>query len=112
LVLNSLHNSKLVPVTVSGRITDDGSGVDPDTATYEVMDDSGLIHLSGLVSVGSDGRYAFTIPLQASRRGDDPDGRQYTIIVSATDTAGNEESATTDVTVPHDQRQGQSIPAR
>ena len=54
---------------------------------------------------GSNGSYTFTIQLQASRNGNDTDGRQYTITVSAQDNAGNKGSASTIVTVPHDQGQ-------
>jgi hypothetical protein len=41
-----------------------------------------------------------TVALQASRRGTDQDGRHYTIVVSATDVAGNQGSAFAIVTVP------------
>ena len=58
---------------------------------------------SGPVSLGSGGSYSFTVSLQASRNGNDKDGRHYTITVSAKDLAGNLGSAATIVTVPHDQ---------
>lgn len=96
-------NGKMVSVTVSGTITDNSSGVDPTTATFSVADEYGHVQPSGPVSLGSGGSYLFTISLQASRRGNDTDGRQYTITVSAEDLAGNPGSASTVVTVPHDQ---------
>jgi hypothetical protein len=105
-------NGKLVPVTVSGTITDKDSNVDAITATYQVKDESGLIQPSGAVSVRLDGHYTFTIDLEASRKGNDPDGRQYTITVRAVDDEGNEGSATAIVTVPHDLGQGRSSAAR
>ena len=46
-------------------------------------------------------RYSFTVTLQASRRGNDQDGRHYTIAVSARDNAGNLRRALATVTVPH-----------
>jgi hypothetical protein len=52
------------------------------------------------VTLGTDGRYVFTVALQASRDGDDRDGRHYVIVVSATDNAGNVGGASTTVTVP------------
>jgi hypothetical protein len=52
------------------------------------------------VTPGSDGRYTFSVGPQASRRGNDRDGRRYTIEVSATDDAGNEGSKSAIVTVP------------
>ena len=96
-------NGKLVPVTITGTITDAGSGVNMSTTAYAVIDEYGLIQPSGSVTVNADGSYAFTIPLQASRKGNDKDGRQYTIIISAQDEVGNIGSATTQVIVPHDQ---------
>lgn len=96
-------NGKMVSVAVFGTITDSGSGVDPTTATFSVADEYGSVQPSGPVSLGSDGSYAFMISLQASRHGGDTDGRQYTITVRAKDLAGNLGSASTTVTVPHDQ---------
>jgi hypothetical protein len=111
-------NGKLVTVTVSGTITDEDSAVDEITATYEVTDEYDSIHLRGPVTVDEEddeeGKfvYTFTIRLQASRNGNDPDGRQYTVTVRAQDFAGNTGLATAYVTVPHDQGQGRSIAAR
>jgi hypothetical protein len=96
----------MVPVTISGTITDAGSGVNASTATYAVIDEYGLIHPSGQITTldATTGSYTFRIQLQASRNGNDQDGRQYTIIVSAQDKEGNQGSNSTVVTVPHDQR--------
>jgi hypothetical protein len=97
-------NGQMVSVAVSGTITDNNSRVDATTAIFSVADEYGHIQASGPVSLGSGGSYLFTISLQASRRGNDRDGRQYTIRVSAEDLAGNPGSTSTVVTVPHDQR--------
>ena len=96
-------NGQMVPVTVSGTITDALSGVNPSTAAFVVTDEYGLIQPHGPVTLGTGGNYSFSIQLQASRNGDDLDGRQYTITVSASDYAGNLGSGSTIVTVPHDQ---------
>jgi hypothetical protein len=99
-------NGRLVTVTVSGTITDTGSGVAPHTEIYAVTDEYGLIQPSGhFTLLDASGRYSFTIQLQASRNGNDRDGRQYTITVHAVDDEGNAGSATAIVTVPHDQGQ-------
>jgi hypothetical protein len=106
-------NGKLVPVTVSGTITDKGSNVDAITAIFEVKDEYGLIQPSGhITTLDASGRYSFRIQLQASRNGNDRDGRQYTITVRAVDDEGNEGSARAIVRVPHDLGQGQSSAAR
>jgi hypothetical protein len=96
-------NGKMVPVTITGTITDPDSGVDTSKAAYTVIDEYGRVHPSGNVPLGGDGRYSFTIQLQASRNGDDKDGRQYLITINALDNAGNNGSADARVTVPHDQ---------
>jgi hypothetical protein len=76
----------------------DSSGVQ--SAAYAVTDEYGQVQPSGSFSPGADGGYTFTVALQASRNGNDRDGRRYTIMVSATDTAGNIGGASTTVTVP------------
>ena len=98
-------NGKLVPVTITGTMTDSQSGVNASTATYAVTDKYGLIQPSGPITLGANGSYPFTIQLEASRNGSDKDGRQYIITVSAQDNAGNKGSAATGVIVPHDQGQ-------
>jgi hypothetical protein len=72
-------NGELVPVTVSGTITDEpgGSGVNASSAAYVVMDEYGQIQPKGGITLGTDGNYTFTVALEASRRGNDQDGRHY-----------------------------------
>jgi hypothetical protein len=96
-------NGKMVLVTIAGTITDTGSGVNRSTATYAVTDEYGSVQPSSKVTLGVTGSYSFTIQLQASRDGNDKDGRQYTITVSAQDNVGNKGSGSTGVTVPYDQ---------
>jgi len=93
---------KTVPVTVSGIIADAVSGVDARAATYAVTDEYGTVQPNGPVTVNTDGSYAVTIRLQASRKDNDTNGPQYVVIVTAQNAAGNRGSATTSVTVPHD----------
>jgi hypothetical protein len=96
-------NGKMVPVTITGTITDAGGGVNASTAVYAVTDEYGGVHPRGSVPIGSDGSYAFSIALQASRNGSDRDGREYLITVSAEDNVRNTGTAATSVRVPHDQ---------
>jgi hypothetical protein len=95
-------NGRLVTVAVSGTITDEdgGSGVKVGSAAYVVMDEYGQIHPSGNLTLGAGGSYAFAVALEASRRGNDSDGRHYTIGVSAKDNIGNPGFKSATVTVP------------
>jgi hypothetical protein len=78
-------NGAMVPVTVSGAMVAGGSGVDLGTASYTVLDEYQAIQPTGPVSLQPNGSYTFTAQLQAYRRGQDQDGRHYTIAVSARD---------------------------
>ena len=93
----------VVGVTVSGKITDAGVGVDPSTASFAVVDEYGVAQFqpSGPVAVASDGSYSFVITLQPTRLGSDADGRHYTVTVQAKDKVGNLSSKSTVITVPH-----------
>ena len=95
-------NNKIVADAISGQITDGGSGIA--TATYNVVDEYGAIEPGGPVTIGAAG-YSFTLMLEASRRGDDPDGRTYQVVITVTDRAGNTFTTSTIVSVPHDQGQ-------
>src|SRR5262245_11814408 len=97
-------NGRLVPVTVSGVIADD-DGFDIG-ATFRVRDEYRSVQPRGPVALfeNPDGTfsYSFTVLLQASRRGQDRNGRQYQIVVTAFDDHSSDRAATV-VTVPHDQ---------
>ena len=97
-------NGKLVPDTISGTVADALSGVDPASVSLHVLDEGpNRCSRLGRFSLEPGGRYSVTLQLEASRRGEDANGRRYQIIVTATDRAGNQSSASTVVTVPHDQ---------
>jgi hypothetical protein len=102
-------NHKFTPVTVTGSVADASGGL-PSMVHYQVVDEYGQVQPSGTASVSSQGNYSFVVNLQASRTGQDKDGRLYTIIVTAVDQAGNTGSARTFVVVPHDQGHPVSIP--
>jgi hypothetical protein len=97
-------NGQKVPVSVSGQITDAGSGVDVSSASFLVTDDYRRIQPHGTVAVGAGGTYSFVLELEAQRNGNDKQGRNYSICVRASDRAGNIGSATIVVSVPHDHR--------
>jgi len=82
-----------VTVTISGNAADTVSGIAG--ASYNVVDEYGVTQPSGAVTLQANGNYSFTLSLPATKTGNDKDGHLYTIIVRATDRAGNLGSATT-----------------
>ncbi len=106
-------NGRLVPVRVSGLIAETE---DTDVgANFRVIDEYGAIQPSGPVALTDEGggtfSYDFTVQLQASRLGQDRDGRLYTILVDAFDDDSSNGAATV-VTVPHDRGRGNDGPSR
>lgn len=85
-------NGKLVEVTVAGAASDLGSGLA--AVTVETEDEYGQFQPV---------RNGFgPIRLEAFRKGDDLDGRTYTVKVTATDKANNSTIKNLHVIVPHD----------
>ena len=102
-------NGKMIPVTVSGTITDAGSGINVGTAIYAITDEYGTVQPGGNISLATGGGFGFTIYLEALRNEDDMDGRHYVISISAQDNASNNASSTAQVIVPHRLKQGESV---
>ena len=95
-------NGKIVPIEISGTITDDVSGVDPDKVSYCVSDEYGRIQPKGAIVLGPGGAYAFIVRLEARRIGGDRDGRAYVVRINATNRAGHSSQAAITILVPHD----------
>lgn len=91
-------NGKNHTVQITGSTDDGGSGVS--SASWVLSDSYGEVSGSGALPAG--GVFSFTVNLPASRRGQDKDGRVYTITITATDSEGNVGTRTVQVTVPHD----------
>jgi hypothetical protein len=77
-----------VTVTVSGRVTDNTSGIVTSSVTFSVVDEYGVTQPSGSVVLGVNGTYSFTLSLPATRNVGDA-SHVYTITVRAVDVAGN-----------------------
>ena len=90
-------NNKMVDVNITGTITDEN----PYLTTIVVDDEYDLVEPS--VTIENQTSINQIIKLEASRKGEDNDGRKYIIKILATDLAGNTSLATTEVIVPHDQ---------
>jgi len=99
LTLNPLTiwspNGKKLPVTISGKATDTGSGVA--SISLDVEDEYNLdepdvtyaIGAPGLTYNPATGAFSLVVQLTASRLGNDKDGRKYSLTVRATDRQGN-----------------------
>ncbi len=86
-----------VTVTISGSATDAVSGIS--SASFNVIDEYGVAQPSGSVTVQPNGSYSFSLVLPATKHGSDKNGHLYTIVITATDQAGNPASATTTLTI-------------
>ena len=94
-------NGKLVSVTVTGTISPQANCAVPESVTYWIVDEYGELSSSAQVNVAvQDSGFSFTVSLEASRLGQDLDGRDYQIHVSTPDGGYIVGS----VVVPHDQR--------
>lgn len=94
-------DGKLVPVTVSGTISE-AAGCTLASASYAVADEYGSVQPSGSITVGKSGGYSFVVPLEASRLGNDLDGRLYSVTVSASNNGNKSGSQSSIIIVPHD----------
>ena len=94
-------NGKLVAVTVTGTVTEQANCSAPGSISYRILDEYGeYTTVSPIVVPLNGGAFSFQISLEASRRGDDLDGRLYEILLDTPDGGGFD----IQVEVPHDQR--------
>ena len=98
-------NGKSVPVSISGTMSDAGSGLNPGTAHYSVWDEYGQVQPNGDVTVNANGTYSVGLSLISARNGNDSDGRQYAVSIAVKDKDGNLGSCVASVQVPHDKGQ-------
>lgn len=97
-------NNKSAEVTVSGAAADTGTGLA--SVSFSVEDEYGTVQpeVAAVPLSAMEASWSQTFPLEAARRGDDRDGRVYTVHVTVTDRACNTTNYTATVVVPHDQR--------
>jgi hypothetical protein len=96
-------NHRMVEVNVSGNISAP-DGCTLSGATFKVEDEYGEIpDQEGDVTLDDNGDFNLSVSVEASRNGNDPDGRTYVISLMASDDLG---SSTTmlNAVVPHDMR--------
>jgi hypothetical protein len=80
-------NNAITLVRVSGQATDNETGVGK--IEWQVIDEYKQHQPSGEIVVPGNGPFTFQVPLVQDRRGNDKDGRHYTIRLTAVDKAGN-----------------------
>ena len=95
------RNNKLVAIDLSGSVTA-APGCTIDSAWYQLIDEYGELDQTGSLDVNPDGTFAVSVPMVASRKGNDKDGRLYTVTFMAESAAGVAESPEPRVVVMHD----------
>jgi hypothetical protein len=96
-------NNQPFEVSVAGAGSDATSGLA--SVTYVVTDEYGApLSIPARALAGASAEWAEALTVEASRRGDDRDGRLYRVTATVTDAAGNTTTAAADIVVPHDQR--------
>jgi hypothetical protein len=98
-------NNKPFTVTVSGTVQTASDSVlcGVESAWYELADSYAELDGTGPVTVQSDGTFSTDLVVEASREGDDREGRVYTITLFAQNGAGVGSSGAFYVKVSHDQ---------
>jgi hypothetical protein len=100
------RNRRIVNIGFSGIVAGTTDTCRVTDARMVVRDEYGEYDRNIPVVVGADGSFDVNVPVRASRRGNDRDGRVYEITLYATNSAGTGNSGTFNVTVLHDQRGG------
>jgi hypothetical protein len=95
-------NNKLVEMEITG-VCNAPDGCNIRNVWYVIEDEYGEYSGPETIAISSDGIFNLKIPIEASRKGKDKDGRLYTITLYAEDEAGIGQSSSFDVRVGHDQ---------
>ncbi|HEX8558193.1 MAG TPA: family 10 glycosylhydrolase [Pyrinomonadaceae bacterium] len=96
-------NNQPFEVSLAGAGTDAVSGLA--SVSYVVTDEYGAaLSIPARALSGASAAWAEALTVEATRRGDDRDGRLYRVTATLTDQAGNTSTAVANVVVPHDRR--------
>jgi len=94
-------NNKPVSIVFSGNISS-AEGCTQGDAWYRISDEYGELDGTTPLSLDADGNFSVSVNVIASRKGDDKDGRLYTVVFGAKNDAGEVEGGETSVVVSHD----------
>ena len=97
----NMRNNKPVQIELSGTVSVP-DGCEISTAQYQLTDEYGELDRVEALQLGDDGSFTVAIPMVASRKGNDKDGRLYTVKFEAENEAGVGESVETNIVVMHD----------
>ena len=97
----NMRNNKPVQIELSGSVAVP-DGCEISTAQYQLTDEYGELDKVEALQLGADGSFTVAIPMVASRKGNDKDGRLYTVKFEAENEAGVGESVETNIVVMHD----------
>ena len=97
------RNNKKVAIDLAGAVSVP-EGCEIEKAWYQLTDEYGELDQEQTIALNSDGSFSVAIPMVASRKGNDKDGRLYIVRFMAENEAGVSESGETSITVTHDNR--------
>jgi len=96
-------NNRPFEVSVGGTGADSVSGLA--SVSYVVTDEYGsTLSIPTRTLTGNSAGWTEALTVEASRHGDDRDGRLYRVTATVTDQAGHTATATAEIVVPHDRR--------
>lgn len=96
-------NNKEISAELSGTVFAP-EGCEVANAQYQLTDEYGELDRTETFVVNDDGSFNVIVPVVASRKGNDKDGRLYTVKLMAESEAGIGESAETSIVIAHDNR--------
>ncbi len=97
----NMRNNKQVNIGLSGSVSVP-DGCEIDNAYYQLVDEYGELDKIEDLQFGDGGSFTVAVPMVASRKGDDKDGRLYIVKFVAENEAGVGESVETNIVVKHD----------
>jgi len=97
------RNNKEVAIDLSGVVSSP-DGCDIVNAWFQLTDEYGELDRTEPLEIKDDGMFSVAVPMIASRKGNDKDGRLYTVKFLAENESGVGESPVTSVVVLHDNR--------
>jgi len=94
-------NNKPFTIVFSGNISS-AEGCTQESAWYRISDEYGELDGTAPLTLDANGDFSVSVDVIASRKGDDKDGRLYTIVFGAKNEAGEVEGGETSVVISHD----------